>query len=77
MNATQQRIILAAVLSGATWTTAALAAGMNPEHFTETIQQALQGRCRIKLRFVTRLREAGRQATENSLTQHRRAINHA
>ena len=72
MTAAQQRIILAAVLSGATWTTAALAAGMDPERFAETIQRAQQSGCRLKIKFVSRLRKAGEQATEASLSRHTR-----
>lgn len=77
MTPTQQRIILAAVLSGATWTAAALAAGMDPERFTETIQRAQQSGCRVKLRFVHRLKQAGKVATENSLKCHKEGMRDA
>lgn len=77
MNTTQQRIILAAVLSGATWTTAALTAGMDPEKLADVVEQARQGKCKVKLRFVSRLKKAGEQATEASLRQHRKGGIHA
>lgn len=72
MTSTQQRIILAAVLAGCTWPTAALAAGLIPEQLADAVRQAQQSGCRVKLRFVHRLRKAGQQATETSLQQHRK-----
>jgi uncharacterized protein (DUF111 family) len=64
-------LIVTAVAAGSSWTTAALAAGMDPERFNETIQRAQQSGCQVKLRFVSRLKKAGQKATEASLQQHR------
>lgn len=77
MTPRQQKVVLAAVLSGATWGAACIRAGIPLEQLHDTVEQAQQGRCRIKLRFVTRLREAGKQATEASLQQHRKGEIHA
>jgi hypothetical protein len=77
MNATQRRIIIAAVLAGCSWTGAALAAGLTPEQLVDAVRQAQQSGCKLKLRFIHCLRKAGQQATEASLKQHRGAPEHA
>lgn len=72
MTEQQQRQIIAAVLSGASWPTAALAAGATPEQLHDFIESARQGRCKLKFRFITKLKAAGKEATEASLNCHKR-----
>lgn len=72
LTAEQQRQIVADVLAGASWPTAALAAGATPEQLANFVQQAREGRCKLKFRFITRLKQAGVQATEASLRQHQK-----
>jgi hypothetical protein len=72
MTPQQQRAILAAVIAGCSWTTAALAAGVAPEQLHNIVEQAQQSGCRVKLRFVHRLKQAGKVATETTLQQHRK-----
>ena len=72
LTAEQQRMIISSVLAGCTWPSAALAAGATPEQLAEFVQQAKEGRCKLKFRFVTRLKQAGKEATEASLRQHQK-----
>lgn len=77
MTPTQQKSIIAAVAAGLSWPAAALKAGVNLEQLHSIVQQAQKGKCRVKLRFVSRLREAGKVATEASLNEHRIGGMHA
>jgi len=74
----QQEQIIDHVVQGASWLKASEASGVSLERMLEAVVNGrrLDG-CPTCQAFVRRLESAGKLATEASLRQHRKAVNHA
>ena len=74
MTHEQQNEIVAHVASGATWAQAATLAGIHPEALLQAVFDLRQGKRADPTGFVKALEEAGKVATEQTLSTTRRGL---